>query len=73
MQQPAALRNLTRKRPACAFSICFAPSSVNAQSSSVTFLVNYATGQISVEQSAASVSARSASAGTPGSTLSTRA
>lgn len=46
-------------------------SSVNAQSSSITFLVNYATGQISVEQSAASVSARSTSVGSPGSTLST--
>lgn len=34
-------------------------SSVSAQSSSITFLVNYATGQISVEQSAATVSARS--------------
>jgi hypothetical protein len=45
-------------------------SSVNAQSSSVTFLVNYATGQISAEGSAASVSARSTS---PGSTLSTLA
>jgi hypothetical protein len=48
-------------------------SSVNAQSSSITFLVNYATGQIGVEQSAASVSARSTSAGSPGSTLSTLA
>jgi hypothetical protein len=48
-------------------------SSVNAQSSSITFLVNYATGQISAEGSAASVSARSASASAPGSTLSTLA
>jgi hypothetical protein len=48
-------------------------SSVNAQSSSITFLVNYATGQISAEGSAASVSARSTSVGPPGSTLSTLA
>jgi hypothetical protein len=48
-------------------------SSVNAQSSSITFLVNYATGQISAEGSAASVSARSTSVGFPGSTLSTLA
>jgi hypothetical protein len=48
-------------------------SSVNAQSSSITFLVNYATGEISVQQSAESVSARSASVGPPGSTLSTLA
>jgi hypothetical protein len=48
-------------------------SSVNAQSSSITFLVNYATGQISVEQSAASVSAQSTQVGSPGSTLSTLA
>jgi hypothetical protein len=48
-------------------------SSVNAQSSSITFLVNYATGEISVAQSAATVSAQSTSAGTPGSTLSTQA
>jgi hypothetical protein len=48
-------------------------SSVNAQSSSITFLVNYATGEISVQQSAASVSARSTSVGSPGSTLSTLA
>jgi hypothetical protein len=46
-------------------------SSVNAQSSSITFLVNYATGEIRVQQSAASVSAQSASVGSPGSTLST--
>jgi hypothetical protein len=46
-------------------------SSVNAQSSSITFLVNYATGQIGVQQSAASVSAQSTSVGSPGSTLST--
>jgi hypothetical protein len=48
-------------------------SSVNAQSSSITFLVNYATGQISAEGTAASVSARSTSNGSPGSTLSTLA
>jgi hypothetical protein len=48
-------------------------SSVNAQSSSITFLVNYATGQIAVQQSAESVSARSASVSLPGSTLSTLA
>jgi hypothetical protein len=48
-------------------------SSVNAQSSSITFLVNYATGQISAEGSAASVSARSTAVGPPGSTLSTLA
>ena len=48
-------------------------SSVNAQSSSITFLVNYATGQISAEGTAASVSARSTSAGSPGSTFSTLA
>jgi hypothetical protein len=48
-------------------------SSVNAQSSSITFLVNYATGQISVEQSAASLSAQSTRVGSPGSTLSTLA
>jgi hypothetical protein len=48
-------------------------SSLNAQSSSITFLVNYATGQISVEKSAASVSVRSASVGAVGSRLSTLA
>jgi hypothetical protein len=48
-------------------------SSVNAQSSSITFLVNYATGQISAEGTLASVSARSSSVGSPGSTLSTLA
>jgi hypothetical protein len=48
-------------------------SSVNAQSSSVTFLINYATGQISAEGTAASVSARSTSVGSPGSTFSTLA
>jgi hypothetical protein len=48
-------------------------SSVNAQSSSITFLVNYATGQISAEGTAASVSARSTSVSSPGSTLSTQA
>jgi hypothetical protein len=46
-------------------------SSVNAQSSSITFLVNYATGEIRVQESAASLSAQSASVGPPGSTLST--
>lgn len=46
-------------------------SSVNAQSASITFLINYATGQISAVGSAASVSARSTSVGAPGSTLST--
>jgi hypothetical protein len=46
-------------------------SSVNVQSSSITFLVNYATGQISVEQSAASVSAQATRVGSPGSTLAT--
>jgi hypothetical protein len=45
-------------------------SSVSAQSSSITFLVNYATGQISVEQSAASVSAQSTQVSSPGSTFS---
>jgi hypothetical protein len=45
-------------------------SSVNAQSASITFLVNYATGQISVQGSAASVSAQSTRTGSPGSTLS---
>jgi len=45
-------------------------SSVNAQSSSITFLVNYATGQISAVGSAASVSAQSSSASAPGSRLS---
>ncbi len=48
-------------------------SSVNAQSSSITFLVNYATGQISAEGTAASVSARSTSVGLPGPTFSTLA
>jgi hypothetical protein len=48
-------------------------SSVNAQSSSVTFLVNYATGQIVVQQSAASVSAQSTQASSPGSIVSTLA
>ncbi len=45
-------------------------SSVSAQSSSITFLVNYATGQISVEQSAESVSAQSTRISSPGSTFS---
>ena len=48
-------------------------SSVNAQSSSITFLVNYATGQISVAGSAASVSAQSTRVSPPGSALSTLA
>jgi hypothetical protein len=48
-------------------------SSVSAQSSTFTFLVNYATGQISVKESAASVSAQATRAGPPGSTLSTLA
>jgi hypothetical protein len=48
-------------------------SSVNAQSSSITFLVNYATGQISAEGTAASVSAQSSTASAPGSRLSTLA
>jgi len=48
-------------------------SSANAQSSSITFLINYATGQISAEGSAAAVSARSTSVSSPGSTLSTLA
>jgi hypothetical protein len=48
-------------------------SSVNAQSSSITFQVNYATGQIGVQRSAASVSARSTSVGSSGSMLSTLA
>jgi hypothetical protein len=46
-------------------------ASVNAQSSSITFLVNYATGEIRVQESAASVSAQAASLSPPGSTLST--
>jgi hypothetical protein len=46
-------------------------SSVSAQSSSITFLVNYATGQISVAQSAASVSAQSSQSSLPGSIVST--
>jgi hypothetical protein len=48
-------------------------SSVNAESSSITFLVDYATGQISVEQSTASLSAQSTRVGSRGSTLSTLA
>jgi hypothetical protein len=51
----------------------FSTSSVNAQSASITFLVNYATGQISAAGSAASLSAQSTSASPPGSTLSTLA
>jgi hypothetical protein len=46
-------------------------SAVNAQSSSITFLVNYATGQIAVQQSALSVSAHAVSV--PGSGFSTLA
>jgi hypothetical protein len=46
---------------------------VNAQSSSITFLVNYATGQISVAGTAASVSAQSTRVNPPGSALSTLA
>ena len=48
-----------------------ATSAVSAQSSQITFLVNYATGQISVAQSAASVSAQAARVSPPGSALST--
>jgi hypothetical protein len=48
-------------------------SSVSAQSSSITFLVDYATGQISVEETAVSVSAQSTQAASPGSTYSTLA
>jgi hypothetical protein len=48
-------------------------SAVSAQSSSVTFLVNYATGQISVQETALSVSAHAAQITPPGSTLSTLA
>jgi hypothetical protein len=44
---------------------------VSAQSSQITFLVNYATGQISVAQSAASVSAQAARVSPPGSAFST--
>ncbi len=46
-------------------------SAVSAQSSQITFLVNYATGQISVAQSAASVSAQATRINQPGSALST--
>jgi hypothetical protein len=48
-------------------------SSVNAESLAIRFQVDYATGAISVQQSAESVSARSTSASSPGSTLSTLA
>jgi hypothetical protein len=48
-------------------------SSVNAQSSSITFLVNYASGEIRVQQSAMAVSAQAAQVSAPGSTLSTLA
>lgn len=48
-------------------------SSVNGQSSSITFRINYQTGQISVAQAAASVTARSAGFTPPGSTISTLA
>jgi hypothetical protein len=50
-----------------------ATSAVSAQSSQITFLVNYATGQISVAQSAASVSAQATRVNPPGSALSTLA
>jgi hypothetical protein len=50
-----------------------ATSSVNAQSLSITFLVNYATGAISAEQNAVSVSAQAAKVSPPGSALSTLA
>ncbi|WP_213769694.1 hypothetical protein [Bradyrhizobium sp. dw_78] len=46
---------------------------MNAESSSITFLVNYATGQIGVAQSAMSVSAQSTRTGVPGSAPSTLA
>lgn len=48
-------------------------SSASAQSSSITFLVNYKTGQISIEQSAASLSEQSVQSSSPGSRLSTLA
>jgi hypothetical protein len=48
-------------------------SSVSAQSSSVTFLVNYATGQISAKETALSVSAQATQITPPGSTVSTLA
>lgn len=48
-------------------------SSVNAQSSSMTFLINYATGAISVAHTEASVSAQAARGSPPGSALSTLA
>jgi hypothetical protein len=48
-------------------------SSASAQSSLITFLVNYATGAISVEQSATSVSAQSSQVTLPGSIVSTHA
>jgi len=50
-----------------------AASSVSAESSSITFLVNYATGKISVQESAVAVSAQATRTGSPGSTLSTLA
>lgn len=50
-----------------------AASAASAQSSSITFLVNYKTGQISIEQSAASLSAQSVQSSSPGSVLSTLA
>lgn len=46
-------------------------SSASAQSSSITFLVNYATGAISVEKSATSVSTQSNQTTLPGSVVST--
>jgi hypothetical protein len=48
-------------------------SAVSAQSSSVTFLLNYATGQISAKETALSVSAQAAQITPPGSTVSTLA
>ena len=50
-----------------------ATSAVSAQSSQITFLVNYATGQISVAQSTASVSAQAARVSPPRSAFSTLA
>jgi hypothetical protein len=46
-------------------------TAASAQSSSITFLVNYKTGQISIEQSAASLSQQSVQSSSPGSVLST--
>ncbi len=66
-------QNLTTASSGTAFSSSagsISESSVSAQSSSITFLVNYATGEISAEQSAATVSAQSTEVGSPGSVLS---